>query len=248
MFQPTFPDNKFRAVFFDFDGTLRFNDPLAHRFFFDFAVYLGAADSDENRRTASRWAHQYWNGKGEVVSDSECYGYDTNEFWLNYARKYLLAFNCPPAQAEAFAPQLRWHMDTMYEPVSIIDPETPRLLGDLREAGFLLAVVSNRDEPYNELLDTLGLAPYFEYTLAAGEVNSWKPDTLIFEHALEKTGLEASETLYVGDNYFADVVGARRAGLEPVLIDPEGVFPDADCAVIKSITELRSLIVHRPNG
>jgi FMN phosphatase YigB (HAD superfamily) len=54
--------------------------------------------------------------------------------------------------------------------------------------------------------------------------------------------LSPKEAIYVGDNYYADVVGARRAGLQPVLYDPIGIFPDPDCATIKSFDELNSII------
>jgi FMN phosphatase YigB (HAD superfamily) len=54
--------------------------------------------------------------------------------------------------------------------------------------------------------------------------------------------LSPQEVIYVGDNYYADVVGARRAGLWPVLYDPLGVFPDPDCTTIKSFDELNSAI------
>ena len=50
--------------------------------------------------------------------------------------------------------------------------------------------------------------------------------------------MHPSEAAYVGDNYFADVVGARAAGLTPVLLDPRGIFDDPECAVIHSFTEL----------
>jgi len=55
------------------------------------------------------------------------------------------------------------------------------------------------------------------------------------------------QTMYVGDNYFADVIGARNAGLQPVLIDPEGVFDQhaeclGDCHVIRSMPELLGLL------
>jgi predicted HAD superfamily phosphohydrolase YqeG len=46
----------------------------------------------------------------------------------------------------------------------------------------------------------------------------------------------------VGDNYFADVVGSRRAGLWPVLYDPDIIFPDADCTTMRSFDELNSII------
>ena len=52
----------------------------------------------------------------------------------------------------------------------------------------------------------------------------------------------AQETIYIGDNYFADIVGSHRAGLMPVLYDPTSLFPDADCAVIKSFVELGGLL------
>ena len=48
--------------------------------------------------------------------------------------------------------------------------------------------------------------------------------------------------MYVGDNYFADVIGARRAGLRPVLYDPRGIYPDASCEVIASFDGLSKLL------
>jgi len=47
--------------------------------------------------------------------------------------------------------------------------------------------------------------------------------------------------MYVGDNYFADVVGARGAGLQPVLYDPAGIYPEANCPVIVSLDGLLEL-------
>ena len=58
----------------------------------------------------------------------------------------------------------------------------------------------------------------------------------------ERVNLSPQEVVYVGDNYYADVVGARRAGLRPVLYDPLGIFPDPDCTTIKSFDELNSII------
>ncbi len=70
----------------------------------------------------------------------------------------------------------------------------------------------------------------------------WKPEPQIFAHACEQLSVEPSETAYVGDNYFADVVGAQRAGLQPVLYDPRGVFPDPDCLRIRSFDELEGIL------
>jgi FMN phosphatase YigB (HAD superfamily) len=48
--------------------------------------------------------------------------------------------------------------------------------------------------------------------------------------------------MYVGDNYFADIVGSRRAGLQPVLYDPSRLFPDSGCPVITSFDQLTNLL------
>jgi FMN phosphatase YigB (HAD superfamily) len=231
-------NSKIRALLFDFDGTLRHNDPPAHNFFFDQAVELGAGDSPENRRAALRWAHSYWNGDGEVYVDIERYGQGTAEFWLNHAYRYLLAFGCTEPQAEELAPLMQAYMREHYDPIDCIEPGAPALLHKLRDAGYILGVVSNRDEPFDDLLEALGLQEPFDFSLAAGEVGSWKPDALIFQHSLKKAGVQAAESVYIGDNYFADVVGARGAGLQPILFDPERVFPDAECPRVANLEEL----------
>jgi len=86
------------------------------------------------------------------------------------------------------------------------------------------------------------LRNHFAFTLAGGEVKSFKPERGIFEEALRRAGTSAPETMYVGDNYFADVVGSLRAGLRPVLYDPNRLFPDAECAVIQSFDQLPKLL------
>lgn len=120
--------------------------------------------------------------------------------------------------------------------------ETHTVLSGLREGGFTLGVVSNRDNPYHEQIDEMGIGDYFHFSLAAGEVNSWKPEPGIFFAALERADASAQQALYIGDNYFADVVGARRAGLQPVLYDPKGLFHEPGCPVIVSFEDLICLL------
>ena len=49
-------------------------------------------------------------------------------------------------------------------------------------------------------------------------------------------------TIHVGDLYNVDVVGARAAGLRGVLLDEAGLYPDADCPRVQSLTELADAI------
>ena len=90
----------------------------------------------------------------------------------------------------------------------------------------------------DEAVSDLGLDGFFAFTLAAGEIGIWKPDPGILLEAMVRGDCEPATTIYVGDNYYADVVCAQAAGLTPVLIDPDGIFPDADCRVIRSLLDL----------
>ena len=145
-----------------------------------------------------------------------------------YAYRTLINFACPEAQAQALGPQVHQRMQDEYQPVDHVPPDAWDTLAALREAGFPLGVVSNRSSSYAEQMTALGLAPFFQFALAAGEVNSWKPEPGIFQHAVALLGAQPDQTIYVGDNYYADILGAANAGLRPVLLDPEGLFPEAD--------------------
>jgi putative hydrolase of the HAD superfamily len=115
-----------------------------------------------------------------------------------------------------------------------------RTLATLQERGYRLGLLTNRENlpRFHELLAQFGLHPYFEMILAAGEVGVRKPDPGIFIAALDKMEASAEESLYVGDNYWADVLGAEGAGIRPVLLDPLRLFPEADCVVLEDIEEL----------
>ncbi len=233
-----FSPNGIKNVLFDLDGTLRHNRPSYNQAFFDFVREYGVPDDPRTRQQAMRWFLYYWAQSPELLADREHFTDRDNLFWINHSRLYLLASGCPPEQAETLAPELYRYMEEQYNPEDWVPPEVTHTLQLLKNGGFRLAVVSNRNHAYDEQLQALGLQDFFEFALAAGEVNLWKPDPAIFQYALKQLEAKPDETLYVGDNYFADVVGARQAGLGVVLLDAEGTFPKADCPIIQTMDEL----------
>lgn len=89
----------------------------------------------------------------------------------------------------------------------------------LYQNGFRTGVISNIsyagkvvENRINELIPT----NHFEFVIASSEYLYRKPNRRIFELALEKAELSASEVWYIGDQYECDIVGARNAGLFPV--------------------------------
>ena len=229
-----------KAIFFDLDGTLRHNLPSGGEFFADHAIRLGVQATRDDRLRAMRWEHFYWANSSELMADKRAYP-DDKLFWDQYARRRLGALGASRAHAEALAPQLTAYMLESYRPRSIVPEDAMRLLPALQRAGYLLALISNREQPYVEEITTLGLAPFFGLVLAGGELKMWKPEPYIFAHACKRLGIAPAEAIYVGDNYYADVIGSRRAGLQPVLYDPRGVFPEPDCEHIGSFDELQEV-------
>ena len=112
--------------------------------------------------------------------------------------------------------------------------DAPRHFQDVLPGGGVLL----RRNPLDEIVYELGLEGMFAFTLAAGEIDIWKPDPGIFREALLRGNCRPASTVYVGDNYYADVVSSRTAGLTPVLLDSQEIFPEAGCRVIHHLGEL----------
>ncbi len=235
------PANGIKAIFYDLDGTLRTSNPSPRDAFANQAACLGVAISAEDLLRAARWEHNYFAESDEVRADRLAFP-ENQAFWMNYGRRQLVVLGASPELAEELALPLNRYMNEHYRPEDILMPGVQQALQALKTAGYTLGVVSNRDQPYRDYLQEIGLGEYFDFSLAAGEVNSWKPDKGVFEHALQMVGVRAEETIYVGDNYFADVVGARNAGLKPVLLDVHGIFDQPDCPVVCSHLQFLELL------
>lgn len=233
---------KISSVIFDLDGTLRHSVPNGESLFLDFAASLGAPSTPEDRSKARRWAHNYWADSECLLVDVKAYGKVSGEFWENYAWRQLQAMGVSKTQAKEWAPLVHKHLKENYDPEDVIPEDVLPTLQTLREAELTLGLVTNREDPVDEYLREVGLANHLDFFFAAGEIGAWKPSPEIFYYALGLANAKPQEAVYVGDNYYADAVGAYKANIQPILIDPEGVFPDADCPVISRIGEIIHLL------
>jgi putative hydrolase of the HAD superfamily len=117
-------------------------------------------------------------------------------------------------------------------------PEAPAALAALRGAGMRLVVVSNWDVSLHEVLERTGLAPLVDGAISSAEHGAAKPDPSIFEAGLALAGAAPEEAVHVAPDVDADVGGALRAGIEPVLVVRAGARPDADVPMIAGLDEL----------
>ena len=107
-----------------------------------------------------------------------------------------------------------------------------------RALGFRLVVVSNANGTLHACFGRVGLAACLDAAFDSHIEGVEKPDPRLFEIALARAGSNRETTVHVGDLYHVDVVGARRASIRPALLDPFGLYPDADCLRVRSLAEL----------
>jgi putative hydrolase of the HAD superfamily len=115
-------------------------------------------------------------------------------------------------------------------------------LDRLRAAGLRLSLASNAEPLLRTRLGELGLAHRFDHLAISGDVGVEKPDPRFFASALAAIKADPAHTIHVGDLYEIDVVGARAAGLEAVLVDVADLSADRDVRRIRSLAELPALL------
>lgn len=123
-----------------------------------------------------------------------------------------------------------------------IVPDEVRQALDALRGRYRMSVISNANGTVRDKLERVGLAGYFEAILDSHEERIEKPDPRIFARAMERTGARPEASLYVGDMYHIDVVGARAAGMDAVLLDPAGQHADKDVRRLASIGGLPGLL------
>jgi HAD superfamily hydrolase (TIGR01549 family) len=105
---------------------------------------------------------------------------------------------------------------------------------------FRIAVISNADGEIERVLSRCGIADCFESITDSGIVGVEKPRREIFEAALTTMKAHADESLYVGDVYSVDYVGARNAGMQAVLFDVASAYRNRDLPRVESLEQLET--------
>lgn len=118
-------------------------------------------------------------------------------------------------------------------------PGTRDALKRIRQQ-YSTAVISNADGRIDAVLRRCGIADCFGSVTDSGVVGYEKPHPAIFEAALRAMKAEAAESLYVGDVYSVDYLGARGAGMHAVLLDVAGAYRKQGHPRVESLAELEN--------
>ncbi len=181
---------------------------------------------------------------------------DVEACWAESWREYLQTYVEECGVARDQRDEAHLHLDSEFADAALwVDPvpgsrEGLRALADV---GVRLGIVSNADGMMGSRLAQLGicqvgpgLSVNIECVVDSGNVGVMKPDPRIFHAAVDLLGVDPEQVWYVGDMPAIDVVGARRAGIRPFLMDPLGLHLDAGYDRISSLSALAELLARPP--
>jgi putative hydrolase of the HAD superfamily len=228
----------YTAVLFDLDGTLRANQPEGVEVFIEYAARVGYALTEDQVRQCERAVHHYWADGAQVADHLS--RYDERGFWINYNQHLLSAVGVHAATSVAEKIQDEFQH---YSPQDVVFADTPLVLQTLQRAGYVVGLVSNRDHELDTLATQYGFRQYLNFTLSGGQAHSFKPDAGIFRKALQMAGnVPPDRAIYVGDNYYADVLGAMNVGMDAILVDPHDLFGVEYSRRVRMLKEVLALI------
>ena len=124
------------------------------------------------------------------------------------------------------------------------DQIRPSTADHLRTIGqsYRIAVISNADGRIEDVLRRCGIADCFHTITDSGLVGYEKPHPEIFRQGLKSMNAKAAESLYVGDVYSVDYLGATAAGMHALLMDVPGAYRDKGLPRVESLEELRTAL------
>jgi len=110
---------------------------------------------------------------------------------------------------------------------------------------YPIAVISNADGRIHEVLKRCDIRDCFRAITDSGLVGYEKPHPEIFRQALASMDAKPGESLYVGDVYSVDYLGATGAGMQAMLMDIPGAYRDKGVPRVESLLELQSALQSR---
>jgi putative hydrolase of the HAD superfamily len=126
-------------------------------------------------------------------------------------------------------------------------PDVLPAIHQLRDSGYRIGVITNVTDDPTESIESMGLKGAFEAIIASCLVGYEKPDIRIFQAALAALHADPNQAVHVGDQFLADVEGAKAAGMKAVLLDrhdlQDGKHPYRIASLLDLVPLLRSGIL-----
>jgi HAD superfamily hydrolase (TIGR01509 family) len=203
---------KYKAIFFDRDGTLTYGDPRIKEQTKELVKKWGGLYHDIEYEEMMGLFDQASEGRRPWYKDVE----DEIEFFKRYNKHRLQKYGIHEDLDEKadMLHEISWLKSKR------VYPEVIEVLEYFKSKGYKMGVISDTSPSLELTLKACGIAKYFTSFTASSLLGAMKPDPVIFNAALSAQGVAATESLYV-DDYDAEADGARELGFTSFLIDRE---------------------------
>ena len=229
MYSEVVMDSKVKTIFFDVGNTLLF--PNRERIHAPLAGRGVAADTEHLRALERRIKNEF---DSLMINDGS---HDHSFWWMFYTQLF--------ADIGLKDDTLRDELVTSIRDSSNWDQIRPGTGDELLQIAsrYRIGVISNADGRIEDVLRRCQIADCFLSITDSGLVGYEKPHPEIFRQALESLDAKPEESLYVGDVYSVDYLGATGAGMQAVLMDVPGAYLNKGVARVESLTELRAALM-----
>lgn len=235
---------KFRAVVFDLDDTLIWDERISRRALSETAAEAAActgADAGRLAEAARRASDELWRAHAPVdrcdelgiVAFEGMWGHFHGEGdYLQHLREWAPRFRteiwqralaAEGAEDDALAVKLGELFARRRRELQDPLPGAEEILRRLRSAGVRIGLLTNgAPDLQREKIESSGLGMFFDAAVVSGEIGTGKPAPEIFHHLLEKLGVTPAESLMVGNSLARDIIGGKRAGMKTCWLCLEG--------------------------
>jgi len=230
-----------RYVLWDFDGTLAYRDGM-----WTDALLSVLANNRYTHITKEEIRPLLNIGFSWHSPDTPHEAFFSGKSWWEYYEEYFQeiyeTFGIDKEIAEKISKEVReeyldikkWHLY----------PDTVNALEGIATNGYINIIVSNHVPELIEIVHKLGIGNYFHKVYSSADIGFEKPNKEFFNHIIHDLDIDRNACVLIGDSYDADIAGAIRSKIKPILVRKENTKNYKwYCADLDSIIDMINTIL-----
>jgi HAD superfamily hydrolase (TIGR01549 family) len=233
-----------QAVFFDAGYTLLSPHPsiveIARRYCAEHGLQVDPACLESALPTAEVTLRSLVKADPFTWSDNNA----IDAIWRQYFTELLR-----PCLKSLSSSELQRHADGVAQVAGeatsyALYPDVRPVLDTLARKNLTMGVISDWGIGLSLILSHHDLVQYFDFAVISAAIRLAKPDPALFDTALRRANVVPDYAVHIGDSYVLDVLGARAAGITPVLLDRAGAVDPTtlDCLVVRDLFGLLQIL------
>ena len=240
-------DKKYKAIFFDFGGTLMCaeSDNVAHLHMMKEVIQKYNLPASPEDMVTKYNSFLFTKEMTLLDTSPEEKSFTPLRESTKKAFKGVLGeYNIRPSKED-----FQWFSKLFFENHKKhikLFPETLLILRELKKTNLHVGIISDIDNDFQDFqFKVFGIGEIFDSITTSEEVQIYKPKTKIFQVALNKAGCQGKESIIVGDSYKKDIVGGKNMGMTTIWINKfSGDDTDNDKAdfVVKDLKEISPIL------